>query len=215
MKRLFLMYSFLVLFVFLTITSVSAKECTTTELKELKELAHKVTVSYEPQAVSNEGYYFYTKAYNLDNKFYLRINDFEYVFYMSPEKELGSYKAGSNLKVEVYASNSTSCQGELLAQSTIKLPYYNKYSDRSECTGNGGKNICKKWYNTSNIDEAKFKELINQKENKNDGDNGILSSIVSLIKQYGLIALGVIVGVGLVVFTVIFIRNKRRTKIDL
>ena len=215
MKRLLFVTSFLVLFVFLTITNVQAKECTTTELRTLKELAKKVTISYEPKQDIENNYYFAVNAYNMDKKFYLIINDATYVMYSSNNMLIGGYAMGTSVKVSVYASDATNCKDELVTYSTYKMPTYNKYYESDDCKGKEDKDVCKKWYDTSKITQEKFKELVNKNDTTKKEKQTFLDNALSIIKQYGLIALGGVAGVGLVVFAVIYIKNKKRTKIDL
>ena len=215
MKRSLFIVNFLVLFVFLTITNVNAAECTTAELRELKNLAKKIEISYEPMENVDGNYYFAVNVYNMDKNFNLIVNDSLYVIYSSNNMLLGGFDQNTNLKISVYASNLTNCSSELLDKTTYKLPAYNKYYTRDECASNYEKDICKKWYNTANISEEKFKELISEKKTSTNEKNTFIDNVLSILKQYGLSALAVVIVVGLTVFIVIFIKNKKRTKIDL
>lgn len=214
MKRLLFVVNFLVLFVFLTITNVNAEECTTAELRELKNLAKKIQIVYSQQESDLGEYSFLVEAYNLNKNYYLNVDDYKYIFYISENVEVGAYAPGTTVNVSIYTSNLSNCKGELLETRKIILPVYNKYFESNECVGKENLDICKKWYDTSKMSEEKFKELVNKKTTEVK-EKTFFDSLLSMLKQYGLIGLGAIVGIGLIVFVIIFIKNKKRTKIDL
>lgn len=208
-KLFFLVFSF-----FLCITCANAKECTTKEFRELKNLAKKIEFSYEfEDSVENlDNSYFVLTGYNLNNKFYLVLDDTKTIEITSSKEILNFNFPRSKTNINVYASNKTNCEDELLNTVKIEFPAYNKYYTREECEDKKNLNVCKKWYNTSKISEEDFKKAITV--NKIDEEKQtVLQSILYFVKKYGLYALGVIIIISIPVIIMYIVRKRKSIKI--
>ena len=207
----FLIFSF-----FLCVTCVSAKECTTEEIRELKQLAKKVEFSYELSELT-DGYdnlFFTTTAYNLNDKIYLYIptNGSE-IHYTKSNEKIGLFSPGIELKIVIYASSKTNCGDEELNSIYIKLPTYNKYFNRKECKDKVKVNICKKWYDTIEIDEKEFLQIIQDLENKDN--SSFIEKIKIFFQNYGIYLLGIVVVVTITIIIIKLVESKKRKKIEI
>lgn len=217
MKRNFCFKLIFIIFIFfLCITVVSAKECTTEELRELKQLAKKVDFSYELSELT-DGYdnlFFTMTGYNLNNKMYLYIpisgNE---VYYTKPSEKIGVFSLDSELKIVIYASSKTNCEDEKLNSISIELPVYNKYFNRKECDKNKSVNVCKKWYDTTDITEEGFLQII--KSINPVQKNNLLNNVKIFFESYGIYLIGVFVITTITIVVIKIVKDKKRTKIEI
>lgn len=208
-KLFFLVFSF-----FLCITCANAKECTTKELKELKQLAKNVDFGY---TFNQENGTFEIFAYNFLNKFYIDSSITGFTNYENPVQSLGKFTGGFSADVVVYASSKTNCYESKLAKFIIEIPYYNHYSTNDECSIYKEFNLCKKWFDTSNITEEDFeKELEKYKLNllKQDNDKNFFDVILSFILKNYLLFLGGFIIITLIVLFNLYLKKKKTNKID-
>jgi len=203
---------FLVL-IFLFITPVYAKECTDEDIEYLTALAEKIEISYELIDSDDGTRDFLLKAYNLDNKFYFKMPNGMHLSIDKKELELGSFIEFNNIKIGVYGSEKSNCLDEEIRFITVNLPRFNDYSKTEECSKNKDLDVCKEFYDTSNISEEEFKEIIKKHNEKPVvSDDNI---IIGFIKEYWLYLLIGIVVILVPTITYIVIKNKRRVKIDI
>lgn len=170
--KLFKYILFLILLIIIP-TNIYAAECTTSELNNLKISAISSQVTYN---------------YIDDNKFEIIFTNLANTFYIedinsrvkitsnddSTNKILTDYVGGNNYTFNFYGSESSNCPHVLLRVQHLTLPKFNPYSQREECKGNEGFELCSKWY-LGNIKEDEFNErldaYIKAKENKKNESN--------------------------------------------
>lgn len=216
MKRNFyLKLFFIVCSFFLCITVVSAKECTTQELRELKHLAKKIEIGYD---FDEKNKYFRIKLYNLKEGLEVSFgyNDYTYTSKNQGVVKLDStYFSGYQFKLNVYANGKTNCKDEFLYTVKKTLPIYNIFSTRKECIGYEMEEICRKWYDYTNISEEEFLSKITEiKKDKNTKEQNFLDKIINFFVEFWyLFAISVLI-IGMF-FVVKMIMNNKNKKIDL
>lgn len=213
MLKKLLNLSFLVILFFFMIPSVFAAECTDDELGKLKELASKIKFSNEFQKSEEGNHSFNVKAYNLSNKVYLSLPNGTNFITDKSEDDLGNYLDGEKIYIEIYASENTVCDDELLITTTVELPIYNEYSERNECKTNKHLDVCKEWGNTKKITEEQFLQIIKQEQNNVPQNDD--KTFAELLKHYSIYI--IVVSIVLATFIVIYniLRNRNRKKIDI
>ncbi len=210
MKRVVILFT--IFYIFFFVTNVNAAECSYAELKELKQFAQKVEIAYVPQVSDNdENASFTLKAYNMNSRMYLKINNIMVINYKDKVTDMGVFGQGETVKIAVYASSNTNCIDDRLYSFDIQLPVFNKYYNTDECKKNRDKDICKKWYDSTSISEKKFKELIKTTTEKEES----LFSRVLTILLASPVAIAAVLLYLFIVIAVIIIFQKRKVKIDI
>ena len=217
MKRNFCLKVFFLIFCFfLCITSINAKECTTEEYRELKEIAKRIELNYQFINENNryEDASFLINAYNLDSKLYLYIPYSDsYIYYTKRNETIFAISPGMEFKISVYASSKTNCEDEFLTNIRVEIPDYNKYFNRNECKQRPNVNICKKWYDSSQISEEEFLKIVNSYYKKEK--NNFFEILVSFLKKHGILLLIISLIVCGIVLILNKIKNKNRNKIKI
>lgn len=208
MKRVFLVLSFLVLFTFLCVTNVSASECSLKELRELKTLAKKVQVTYE---FDEKNRVFNLNVYNVNSRVNLVGSFFEY---STNGAGLPYGIPGLNYSYSIVATNKTNCSGEELYVLKLKLPFYNEFSSYKQCMDYPEFDLCKKWYNSSEISEKDFgKKLLEYKKQNTKNKMGLLDYVYTFF--IGNWRYFVILGSGFAVGLYIVSKKSKKNKIEL
>ena len=216
MKRDFYFKVFFLIFCFfLSITSISAKECTTEEVRELKQLAEKIEISYEFQEETENlnNKYFLLTGHNLNKKIYFEIEE-NSIFFNKSKEVIGLYDEGKKINIKMYASDKTNCVDEYLNKIEIELPYYNRYSENEKCLIYKNLDVCKKWYDTSKMTEQEFLDVIGE-ASKSQKKSVFFEMIAFIIKQYGIFMLGAVLLA--ISFILIYkkIKDSRKQKIEM
>lgn len=205
--------SFLMIMFFLLVTPVFAAECTYKELETLEILAKKIQISHEFKGEREGNYLFYVTAHNLSDKFYLELPNGMKLKTNKSSEFLGSFYNNNKFNILVYASDKSACQDEALLSIMVDLPRFNEYSTREECVNNKNLEVCKEWYDSSNITEERFKQLIEKNENRGQqsSDSNWFNNIIG---NWKIISMGLLFII-LIIVVINFVRNKRRIKIDI
>lgn len=203
---------FLILCFFLCITSVKAKECTTEEIRELKQLAKKIEFSY---VLDEKTTFFELFGYNLSDKFYLESSEIGYIKFEKKIQSLGRYTNGFSDTVYVYASQKTNCFESQLYQIKISIPFYNKYSANKECSDYREFDLCKKWFDSSDISEPEFKKEFQQyKESLIQEKNVFFANLLNFVKTNYVYIIAICFSVFVIVLAYIGIKRRNKTKIN-
>lgn len=216
MKRNFyLKLFFIVCSFFLCITNVSAKECTTGELRELKQLAKKIEIGYD---FDEKNKYFRVNIYNLKEGLEISVgyNNYTYTTKNKGIVQLNStYFSGYQIKLNVYANGKTNCKDEFLYTVKKNLPIYNVFSTRKECKGFETEEICRKWYDYTELSEDEFVAKITKLKNDktNEKETFFNMTINFFIEFWYLFAIVGLIAVVIVVIKIII--TNRNKKIDL
>ena len=216
MKRDFYFKVFFLIFCFfLCITSINAKECTTEEVRELKQLAKKIEINYEFQEKTENlnNRYFLLTGYNLNKKIYFEIEE-NSIFFNKSKEVIGLYDEGKKINIKMYASDKTNCVDEYLNKIEIELPYYNRYSENEKCLIYKNLDVCKKWYDTSEMTEKQFLDVI-EEASKKETKSSLFDTVVSIMKQYGIFILGAILLIILFIFIYKKVKDSRKQKIEI
>ena len=216
MKRNFyLKLFFIVCSFFLCITGVSAKECTTQELRELKQLAKKVEIGYE---FDEKNKYFRVSIHNLKEGLETSVGYDNYTYTTKNKGNFrlnSTYFSGYEFKLNIYANGKTNCKDELLYTVKKTLPVYNIFSTRKECKGFQTEQICRKWYNYTEISEDEFIEKItNLKKERNNKKESLFDIIINFFVEFWYLFASAVLIIGMVFAVKIIINNKNK-KIDL
>lgn len=192
-------------------SNVSAGICDSEHIKQLKELAKQVEVSYEYLDYSDEisgeedGEFFvntYLITVNLlSDDLYVIHDGYEY-YSNSDNGGIVTFVVNSgrfNLSIHSYT-----CAGYKLRNEIINLPKFNTYSYRSECRELEKYNldVCDPWYQgtiTDDIFNAKVNKYLN---NNTEKQLGIFDKIVNFFKGNYLILIGSILVIVVVIVSV-------------
>ena len=175
---IYLLVLFISLFSFSS--NVFADICDNEYIKDLKELAEQVSVTYEYLDNKSDLYkenntkdtfnpkltddVYYANVDLISNKLYFVLASKKYSYKTEPIKlVVGS----GNLELEI---RSRECWNEKLRTISLKLPKYNTYSYRIECDDLKGFNldVCDPWYQgtvTENIFEEEVSKYLANDEN--------------------------------------------------
>ena len=239
MKKKRICLLFIILIIFLVKIDVNAAgTCTKDEKQILQIEANNIIVDCELSRPENDNYisskaYFYTvKIENLTDNLYLKIGANTYDKTKADSEGSLILKdifvgGGINAKIVIY-SKTANCSNVLLRTVTLKLPYYNTYSEREECNGLSSYGICAKNSNTDDIDEETFLKQIddakkmeaekNKPEEPVKEKNNIFESILEYTKENYktiLIVIAIIVILVVAIVRLIKVRNRNKIKIDL
>jgi len=209
----------------------AATTCDNTTMQNLKKLAKEVDIGYElvKQVDYADGHRYNITIDNLVKEVYV-----EYSYYKVnySDTDNGSYTLEhvitpriSKAKVKIYVA-SGSCKGELLRVININFPYYNQFSDYDECQEYKDAEICRKDIYTYDLTDDDFKkeiekykkELEEQRENNNEEKESIIIKIKNFIIENKIIfgtGLAILLVVIINVSIILFIRKKKRIKINL
>ena len=203
------------IFLFWTFLDVNALDnCTTDEMKRLRELAGNVELKYNYEIDSEHVAESADQESFVEGVFKIQIlnhnEDLRYVLqYESSEFEIKgndlsefSFDEGETIILKIYSYTTNLCTHNLLKTYTIKLPYYNQYYhfNKDKCESNKDFEYCKefldKYTSKTNTEIAEEFEKL-----KNDNSNivnelpksNIIIVIVSLIIISGLGIVGVII----------------------
>lgn len=182
MKKI--VYLFMILLIFFNVINVLAlDECTTSELKRLKELANNVVFKYEYQIrdenlMDSDEYtfkqvYYDVTGFNLSNELIVRLKEDEDVRFTYEEPTIGNFINGETLQIEILAYTKNLCSGRVILTKNIKLPSINVYSLNEECQEYPNFKYCQE-NGELNISELEFQEALSEYkkelENKKDDD---------------------------------------------
>ena len=199
----------ILLFTLLFITNVNAAECTYNEVKNLKALAKKIEIVAIPKIEEGDAFVD-VSLYNLNKYFYVLVQDMNYIPFSKTSTYVGSYTPGSSIKIIVYASSKTNCIDEKLYSTKVKLPSFNKYSLYDECKQNEKKNICRKWYDSSNVSEEQFKAFF---KTTNKKEESFFEKILDFIKNNVYWGVAFIVFIIIVIIVLVVTKKKKKEKV--
>ena len=193
-KKLFILILFLILPInVFAVYDVIDSRCTTDIKTTLRETAKNFTYSIEKKE-DNAGVYYNIELLNIDKTIYIKtsIDSNEYF----SDSTLREVEPGTLLKLYIYASNKTYCEGYKINTISVQIPYYNKYSKDSMCIGYESYALCNPESNlniTRDEFETQMKVYIaslnngsNDKEEENSNNENIDSSfdLVDFIIEY-------------------------------
>lgn len=226
---------FIVLFLLFTKIDVNS-ECKSDELQALKLEANNLQLTYElihdEEASQNGGFEYYynvfVNGYNEKIKIYYidAFLDNDTLNKNGKMKLYNDFPMGSTISIEIYGNENSKCNGQYITRKSIFLPYYNLYSERTECTEYKDYNICKPNTNTLNVTEQEFlNEIEKIKVKKTEFEKKIKPVELSKfekIKEFIKNNLLLIAIIGLfIVLTLLFLmnyiikKNKNKVKIKL
>lgn len=205
MKRVLYFVCLLLLFIVISTVSVKAEECTYTELKELKQLAQKVQISYE---YSEKSKVFNLSIYNLSDKVVLGNS---YYVYNTTMRNFESLTSGDERDFKLVGGSATNCKDELLRTIKIRIPYYNRFYDSEQCKDLDKFTLCKKWTNTSNVTQEQFEKEIKEYLTKKEKKTSFIDDTVQFLKD-NYIYIGISLGLIMIVVAIIIYQKKFKKK---
>lgn len=220
--------------------NVKVDAATCKNLNDLKTEANLIEVNYElvKEDRSPEGDYdpslYYHDLYisNISDNFEVRIGNNTY---SSSEAKNGvltirMISGGYKLRVQIYGTQKSGCNGEKIRSIPVKLPFYNRYSEAEECVGHTNEYpICAVNADTSKYVNEEFKvevakqakEYKENKEEKKKKEKATATKKKSVIDMYidnaGItvpITILIIAGIAGVIFKLVS-DDKKKAKIDL
>lgn len=216
-------YKKILLFImcYFTFTSgVSAAICDNNHIKQLKELAEQVDVSYEyidytEEIINNPDGEYPLNSYSININLLseeLYINDgYQDYFYEDSNDGMIDFIVNSgNLKLTVL---SNKCKNIKLKIISLQLPKFNTYSYRNECNELSDYNldVCDPWYQGT-LNDNYFYNVVNEYLNKPEEKEDFLDAIVRFYKEYQLI---IIISVLLIVLGIIaFFMYRKRSVLE-
>ena len=175
--------TFILLMLFFNIEVNAASLCTYQEQSTINSKAANVKASYEissinhgNEEVGHKEHFFTISITNVTEDFYIVIkNDLnnEEVTYKSSDAVDGIITIKwtdvlevTNLTIQVYTTNKTSCPNERYKTFYLTLPRYNEFSGKSSCVENPDFYLCKEFVTFDEIDETEFIDRMIQYKEK-------------------------------------------------
>ena len=202
MKKICVLLSLIVFFLFNS--NVLAEEmlaCTNDELSRVKEIAKKVEINYEYEfkEVNQNGeiikYPVYSLvATNLNKDIKVLIMDSEssdnYREFKNGSEIMATLKGfneGERIVVTIKAFTTNLCSGKVVRSVTIKLPYYNYFSEDELCSKYPEFKYCGEFtdqkicYDDFNNEITKYQNALEKTDNKSlEEDDSNLKAIIVL-----------------------------------
>lgn len=224
------------LFTNIVLAEESELVCPALELKELREIAAGLKVTYLPKtkvvqipadiatgATSYTARYLDIKVYNMHSSIYLEVandNGFSEVVTLSDIGSDGSITFRQDMldrKVNytfTAKTTKTGCENQVLRTIKLTLPIYNSYSQLEICSDIPDYYLCQEFV-TSPVEGATFYDrvdaykakLLEQGEVTEENNTPITNRAFVNIAKYKYLIVGVIVSLG-VVITIVIIKRK-------
>ena len=222
-KILFIFITFLLL---LSVNVHADDTCTKEELARLKELAEKVEINYdyEFKEVKQNGEIlkypiFSLTATNLNRELKVLIieNYLEqkYKEFKDGDKTTATikdFKEGDKINITIKAFVPNKCSGKTVGSKTIKIPYYNKYSEEELCSHFPESKYCSEFtekivtLNEFNNEMIKYMENQKVEPEINDEKNDSWSSLVIIATIIGVLII-------IIVIATIIVKKRRKNSL--
>jgi len=198
----------------------ASEECTSSELKRLRELASNVSFTYDYEIIEQkyteyDEYTFKTAfyditAFNFNNELKIRLKGYDDLLFTENEPTIGSFAEGRTVPIEIVAYTKNLCSGKVLLTKNIKLPHVNMSSFYEECKDYPDFKYCREFANYDISRDEFLKEL---EEYKKELDNPIFDDedIKDFFEKYQLYIIGgiFVLTVGVIIITFV-IKNRKR-----
>ena len=212
---------------------VKAEECTTQEKNKLIQYANNIKFDYELFKDESSGkklrYYKITIS-NLSPGIYIAYNGFKYGYdenSKTPEmaKLVHIFSTSEIYSFDVYGSEDTVCNGQVITTVTITTPPYNIYSERKECQKYPDFKLCDKNYEAEITDERFELELkkyiisVDGEEKKEEVKDEKADFISKFLRAYKsnlvlsiLLTIALFGGIGVLIYY--FVIKRRKNNVD-
>lgn len=191
-------------------------------LRPYKEKANKITASYQyndnyvDENGNKKNGMFILKINGMNDELKIRIDNSEKYYYYEDTNngELIIDSVDSGLKkINIYSVKYS----KFLKAINVSIPKYNYYSERIECEGITGLDVCDKWYEYE-LNESIFqKKIQDYKEEKKLEDKNneskisiFFNNVFEFLKNYYLYIIGTIVLITSITIYIV-IRKKKYT----
>lgn len=208
---------FIIVCYFAYASGVSADLCDKEHIKQLKELANQVEVNYEyidyTEEIANnseEGEYalnnYVISANLISDELFIRYNNFDYRY---NDDNGGLINIIANSGEANLTIHSRRCADYKLRNVYLKMPKFNTYSYKEECTKlkDYDLEICDPWYQGI-INDNYFYSVVNKYLNEEVVEESIWDNIIKFIQQYQLIIVGSVLLIVLGVIAILAYRKK-------
>ena len=148
MKKRYLLIIFMLMLFAIPKVDAATLVCTKSYYSKMKARAYQTTVNYELHTPKDEEAYFTISFSNLQKGVYISFqgNTIKYDETKDVYNYSGVIEGGKTYSIELYGDEGYPCVGELLHTKQLKIPKYNKYSEREECIEYEEFPLCNKWY---------------------------------------------------------------------
>lgn len=209
--KLFLIFSF-----FFLSSNVSAlTECSSSDMKNLAELAKNVSFKYEKEVLDiklteddedtfKEVYYKIT-ALNLNDSLKIKVKSDEELIFTNENPTINDFFNGERVVIQIYANTPNLCSGNLITTKVVELPFYNIFSEREECKTYPDFKYCKEFGDFSLDEETFLEELDKYKKSNIKTDDNIKENV----KKYGIYASILIILAIIILLVATFKKNKK------
>lgn len=209
--KLFLIFSF-----FFLSSNVSAlTECSSSDMKNLAELAKNVSFKYEKEVLDiklteddedtfKEVYYKIT-ALNLNDSLKVKVKSDEELIFTNENPTINDFFNGERVVIQIYANTPNLCSGNLITTKVVELPFYNIFFEREECKTYPDFKYCKEFGDFSLDEETFLEELDKYKKSSTKTDDNIKENV----KKYGIYASILIILAIIILLVAIFKKNKK------
>ena len=213
-------YIFFVGLFFICLNVSALNECTPEEMTRLKELADNISFQYKvgveditlydgDDYIYKEPYYT-LQAFNIDSSLKVHVKN-NNTYLTDQIDDLASFMNGENVTIEFIAYTKNLCSGKVIMTKTIKLPYFNLYSLRTECKDYPEFKYCSENGEYDISEEEFLEELENYKKNNKNSEkkNNIekKSAFLAFLEKYEFqisLTIGI---VGFILLTLIVIKK--------
>lgn len=179
---------------FIFLPSIVKADCSYERLAELSRIAGNVNFSYTYNLDEKNRPDFNVNIVNVTKDIYVYDSSRNQTI-TSFETDLTNLTSGQTLQFDIY-SNDNNCRGEKIMSKFLTIPFYNHYSEISECKENPEFKYCQTWINTENLTYDQFLNKLNNynngNNNKNNNINGQKDLLTFISENLFLIILAII-----------------------
>lgn len=221
----------MILFIKTNVNAATNVSCSTTDLSVYRLEANNVSATielvkrnpnYNPES---NPYHYNLVISNITQNISVKALGFDYLYKDSNNGEIiienAFYGGGYNAKVQIVTSDTTGCGNKILNTITIKVPYWNEYSEREECKGYENLDICRINTNVGKVSSDQFLEIFEkqkkeyEKSSQKEKDNfNILNWYLDNKKTTIPITIAVVV-IAVAIIIIKLVRDRKKIKINL
>lgn len=215
MKK-YILFSIIVILTLFNINYVNAESCDANDIKRLKVLASNIDITYEynDNLKDSDGFIIYDTYKVVINN----TSDELYLIETKTNTDLRDYPIndGSITIDRLQSGNKTFKVYSVACDKSLRtiyedLPKFNYYSTDPNCEDRDDLDVCKKFYDTSNLEYYEFYNIVtadNDVETNKDKDSSI-NKFIDIIKN-NYIYFGIAAGVLIILIVILLVRRHKK-----
>ena len=207
MKKKYILFIFILLFVCGIDSVFAANICTKEKYNDLKKKAVKIEMNWTLEYDNDDNFYFQINANNVDENLMLFFDGIYYEPKNGSIDVLTPLEGGNTYQFKFYGGYDHPCVEEYVYTKNLTVPKYNKYSELEVCSEYSEWDLCDKWYSGEIENINDFYNKLEEYKKKIDTNEIILKKENdNLYYVFGLVIIIVLV----ILFFIIYKKKKKR-----